>query len=579
MILASKGYIIYKVKISDGIKTFYKKIIRHRHGLLIYLGIITLAYFILVSNSFFYMVPQGGYDDGLQFRLAKSLSSGNWLGKYDSLTLAKGITYPAWTSFLHTFDIELWFGNFVLYTTACLSFIFAIRYYFTRKWLLAGVYALVLFNPMISPRAYRDSIAPAVCLFVVAWALGMFYLFTKIYSNKLFKIMFRDMVIFSIVGLMGLPMWWYLREDYFWILPFVICMCFISVFYSFRMVAKKRTSIKLTLKMILILCLPFIAVLATGTIISLANKHMYNRFVVRDYTSHDFGSAYGALTRIKDDNWRITVPVSQNMREKAYLASPAFQELQPCLDSGGAGDCEFFKYNTRAWGDYEGGWFFWAVRLAVEKKGYYVNAATPEEYYNRLAKEINQACDSGRLICTSGERASLAPAFNKAIIKPVINDIPNSLLYIYRLSGSDSVRAVKLDPYNIDREEMASYLNAKYRADQLNLGARLKRKIQGYIAGFYHFINPFLFTIAILIILIATIRIRRFISYWREIMVSWGLLMLIVARVVMLAYVDTTSFPAINTLYFSSTYPILFAFEGFVIAIFIQHMLVNIHKK
>ncbi len=549
------------------IKSIYRNVKKSRYSLWIYLGVITLLYILLVSNSFFYLIPQGSYDDGLQFKLAKSLSSGEWLGAYNGVTLAKGITYPAWTAFLHTMDVPLWLGNAALYSLACLSFVFALRYIIPKKWVLAGVYAFMLFNPMMSPRAYRDSIAPALCLFALAWIIGMFFAMTKSRIKGEKDKTKRDIAILTAMGVLTLPAWWFLREDYFWILPFLLGGCVMIVGYLLYQTIKHKQGLRRLFFVTVLLAAPFLATFMTGSAISVLNEKMYGRFIVNDFTSPEFSEAYGALTRIKNDGkWYLTVPVSSSMREKAYKASPAFRELQPCLDNNGKGACVGLKPGADpSIKDYQGGWFFWALRAAVESRGYYQSATKSEKYYIRLAKEINEACDKKTIECSYGQRASLSPPFNERSVTPIVNDVPVAAEYIISMKHADIVRVVTPEPYAPDKEAMSDYLDARYSAEELNLGIRLKRKAQGYIASTYQAINPILFVSSFLILLIGTFSIKKWAAYWREILVGWGLVGLLAIRVIMLSYVDITSFHAINTLYFSSAYPVMLAFEGLVL--------------
>lgn len=530
-----------------------------------YIAVISFVYILLVSGSFALLIPEGGHDDGLQLHLSESLSKGHWLGTYNNLTLAKGIAYPAWTALLHTIDVPLWLGNAVLFILACLSIVWAARTLIRNRWLQIAVYSFLLFNPLVSPREYRDSIAPAIILFILAWVIGLFLAVTDLSKTKNkpdASACKRDIKIYTVIGVISLPFWWYLREDYFWALPFIVVALIMSVgiiVFGYKKHIVSPAQLRLVLFAAL---LPFLATLLCGTAMATVNKQLYGRFIVNDYMSHDFQEAYGALTRIKDDNWQITVPVSRDMREKAYAVSPAFKELQPCLDNNGKGACESFILNVRAKGDYEGGWFFWALRQAVQEQGYYLNAAKAEAYYVRLAKEINSACDTGKLSCEYGERASLSAPFSAKTILPTLQKAPQGLSYAVFLQGSENVHAAQAADYSPDKDAMADYLGVRYASDQVNIGVRIKDKVLKGIAVLYKLLSPVLFATAVVSLLWLTLRLRVQAEYWRVVLIGWGLAMLIVVRILMVTYVDVTSFPAIDTLYFSSLYPVLFLFEG-----------------
>lgn len=540
-----------------------------------YIAVISFVYILLVSGSFALLIPEGGHDDGLQLHLSESLSKGHWLGTYNNLTLAKGIAYPAWTALLHTIDVPLWLGNAVLFILACLSIVWAARTLVRNRWLQIAVYSFLLFNPLVSPREYRDSIAPAIILFILAWVIGLFLAVTDLSKTKnkpATSACERDIKIYTVIGVISLPFWWYLREDYFWALPFIVVALIVSVgiiVFGYKKHIVSPAQLRLVLFAAL---LPFLATLLCGTAMATVNKQLYGRFIVNDYMSHDFQEAYGALTRIKDDNWQITVPVSRDMREKAYAVSPAFKELQSCLDNNGKGACESFILNVRAKGDYEGGWFFWALRQAVQEQGYYLNAAKAEAYYVRLAKEINSACDTGKLSCEYGERASLSAPFTSKTIPPTLSRLPAAFSFVIMLNDVENIHTAKPADYSADKQAMADYLGVRYSSGQMNLGARIKEKGLNLITKIYKVASPIFFVLACLWLLGLTMRKSSYVAFWRQTLIAWGLLVLIALRVIMITYVDATSFPAIGTFYFSSLYPILFLFEAIMISSLLQEL-------
>ena len=540
---------------------------------------ITVLYFVLVSGSFYNLMPGQLHDDGLQFKLAKSLVSGEWLGPYDALTLSKGITFPVWTAVLHILDIPLWFGNAVLYSIACFSLIFALRHVFSNKLLLVAGYTLLLFNPIVAPRVYRDTIAAALLLLVITWVIGMFFAITYTKEKKQNKLPGNknEILLYSALGVMSLPAWWYLREDSFWILPFIASGYTAILVYIFYQSSSFRIWAKSAVLVTAIFSVPFLMVGIVGASIAWQNDRHYGRFVINDFTSNDFKAAYGALTRIEDTGKDRQVPVSYDMRQKAYGVSPSFKELKDCLDNEGRGYCEPFKtYGNPTVHDYKGGWFFWALRTAAERRGHYNNAATEETFYTKVAAEINEACSNQKIKCAHGERASLSPPFSTELIGPTFNRTIVGSKYLITLKDANVVRKdFPVVAYNPALEGMSDFLDARYDKAELNIGNRAKNKIRLYIARTYQIINPILTLTALATIIFLTVRLGRYLQYWREILLAWGLLLLILTRTVMLAYVDVTSFFAINYFYYQSTYPLMFAFEFLAIALLIRILTVS----
>lgn len=565
-------------------KHFLRTFFRNPHNFWVIVGVITALYFVLMSDTFFHLAPNEGYDDGLQFRLAQSLARGEWLGLYDNLTLSKGLTYPLWMAILHVFDIPFWFGNTLLYTLACLAVIYALRRAIHSHWVLLFVYSIILFNPFISDRAYRDAIAPALILMLFAWIIGMF-LVIRADKNDRHRIL--DSIIFTITGALSLSAWWFLREDSFWILPFILLGIVVILWCLIYQIIKHKESFKRLIVPILFIILPLIVLAGSHIGIGLLNQHYYGRFVVNDYMSSDFQGAYGALTRIKDDRWQSTVPISENMRDKAYEVSPSFRKLKTCLDNEGKGVCEFFRYNNIkiSNSDYEGGWFFWALRLAVQQEGYYDNPSKAADFYNKLASEINTACNTNKIECTKRERSSLSSPFRAEIITPFIINIQKSAIFLVKAdgTGNSNFKLENIDKYSPEKEITADFLKARYHTGESNPTARIKHSIQHSIGDIYVFLNYIFFIGSLGSLIVMTIRIKVYKQLWPIVLIGWSIVFTIAIRVVMLAYVETTAFPAIITLYFSSTYPLMLLLEGIFVGLLISFLVkitrVKLHFK
>ncbi len=72
-----------------------------------------------------------------------------------------------------------------------------------------------------------------------------------------------------------------------------------------------------------------------------------------------------------------------------------------------------------------GGLFLWAFRDAIAYTGYYSNGKYPDDFYRRIASEVNTACDSGALNCFA-KRESMSPVWHwyymKYLYLPRLNE-------------------------------------------------------------------------------------------------------------------------------------------------------------
>lgn len=535
-----------------------KKVTRNKYRRVLAYVVISCIYLFVASGTFFVLEPGANHDDGLQYSQSKSISNGRWLGEYDDVALAKGITYPLWTALLHAIDVPLWLGNALLYMAAALSLIYAIHGFIASKLYLTLAYSLLLFNPFMTVRSYRDIIAPALMLFLLAWVAGIVATVSRrnTEATETTRLWF-----FTIIGLVALPSWWFLREDSFWFTPFFIAWATVIVAYLF--IGRKAMQPVQLRRILVALILPVAATLVSGLLIATANSHHYGRFVVNDYTSKDFSDAYGALTRIKAEKAPAnTVPVSYEMRRIAYGVSPAFRELERCLDGGG--DCQYYKRRGKVVGDYDGGWFFWALRQAAQEAGYYRSPVAAQRFYESIAYEINGACLAGKISC-GPERSALTPVYQSDYTSLIFMKTFDVARYTIVTTDNSGARIVIWPSTATDarREGMAQYLDARYSASELNFGAKLKLKTKELIATGYHFLSPLLVIVALIGTIVATGQLARKWDKGRFALVlfAWSLLFLALLRFVMIAFVDVTSFGALTIEYLGSAYAVVLCFE------------------
>lgn len=208
---------------------------RHRYGIVI--CIISVVFLFLMSSQYPYLIPHAGYDDGLMLNLAQNLRCADWLGSYDNLTLAKGITFPFWMAVMNFIHIPLLWANFLLFMLSCLLITYALKPLIKNRLCRVLLYTFLLFGPYMLThqlmRIYRESIAPSLCLLVLSWVIGIFTRYA--YPDENFH---KDIRLFVITGFISLPMWWFLREDSYWLLPIIICGLLLTAILIFS--KKKR---------------------------------------------------------------------------------------------------------------------------------------------------------------------------------------------------------------------------------------------------------------------------------------------------------------------------------------------------
>ena len=133
--------------------------------------------------------------------------------------------------------------------------------------------------------------------------------------------------------------------------------------------------------------------------VNTANYRAFHSFAKSDLTSPAFTAAHKALLRIKPSQVRHYVAVSNEAVQKAYEVSPTFARLKPQLE-GDLGR-NWRVPATAVFGVPEYGWWFiWAFRNATANTdALHASPQSANRFYRNVAREINRACDEGRIPC------------------------------------------------------------------------------------------------------------------------------------------------------------------------------------
>lgn len=511
------------------------------------------AFFLLLAGIKLFLVRGQGlfaignakHDDQLFVKMADTMQHFKWLGDFNNLTLAKGPFYSMWmvlTDFLH---IPLLFSQHLLYVVACLVLVLALKPLFSKSWPLFFIYAVVLFNPMnytdgTATRVTREGVYQSLTLLVVALFIGLMLRLKQGPKNILF---------WSASAGIALSAFWLTREEGVWILPFAVPVCAYCIFLAWK---QKKPQLK---KRIALYALPFLMLLASIHLISAINYFTYRSYNVVEFKAPQFLDAYGALTRIKTDHWMRDVPVSAEQRMLAYGVSPTFSELKKVLEGNiRKGWTKISDENAPSEnnGEIKGGWFMWALRDAVERKDFYSDGKTALEFYARMAEEINLACEKKELNCFP-KRSSMNPPWNQNYNQPFLKALQKSIVFTATFKDFNPVPSASLGKE--ENQDLFREITNERFAD----GSSNKRiEILGKIGRAYQAGAPYLISLTFLIFLAGFFQKQ----FWQR-KIFWinvFLLAAIGARMVIIAIIETTSFPAIGNQYVSPAYALVLLF-------------------
>jgi hypothetical protein len=374
--------------------------------------LIILAYIVCAMNLPVSIYTNAGHDDALFISHAYSILKGEWLGTYSQMTLAKGVGFSLFlaANAVLGIPITLFIAIFYAFSVWCL----------VTKCIRLGLpkiaalffFALLLFHPDIFPaRIIRDNIYPALTLLV----LTAFIDICLLHQRRL-----------SLIFLYGLAIAWFwvTREEGVWIVPAMALLVLYRVISC--LLFETRSTLVNFFTRITILCifisLPILTICAINYI-------KYGAFLTVDFKDTPFSKSLSLLNSIEANSRISHVPVNREQREIAYSVSPAFAELKPYFEETGTDwtkpGCNIYPQSC---GDYAGGWFMWAYRDAVQQRGYYKNYSGAREFYQRVADEINDACEAGKISCN---KKSIG--FLPNLSSDQLDGIPNSIVKSYKL--------------------------------------------------------------------------------------------------------------------------------------------------
>ena len=504
--------------------------------------------------------PDSIYDDTMQFLKVISILNGEWLGGFGPMTLVKGVGYPLLTALFSTLNLPYVFAYHLLYIIACIIFVMAIKPILKNKWLSLVIYVLLIYNPIAFSseltRLYRDIGYYSVAFIAIGTATGLLLRYDKLKEGFIWG------------GFAGLSLAFAIsfREDSQWLVLFSVGCMLVFVFAGLFNTQNKDVLLK-------ILVVPVIAGLCffcyTGAV-SYINYSHYGYFATNDYNSGAYARAYGALSRLgTNENPYVTIPEEQ--RRQLYTLSPAFAELEWCLEN----EDSMYREWVRVQGEYRVGYFSFVLRDVVAATGHYSSAQEANEYYERLAREVNEICDSG-LMPSGARRTGVVARYYNWMLSPIIKAWGYEVISVLRCDGIDPTpQPIEGDDKYLrvfeeyTHEEIAAVRYYEDGTTNENFVLSGGKVFLWYCCKLlifaYKILLPILF-IASLGVYLCTgilmfVRKRNNLEIWISWICAGALLCAFLVRCAMLAFVHVSSFPVIGYApYQAATYPVLLSF-------------------
>lgn len=381
-------------------------------------------------------------DDALFVRLAQSLLAGDWLGRYDNATLAKGMFYPLFIAVSFLLNIPLKFAEHAFYlgVSAWLSIHIARR---ARSNVLGVVtFVLLALNPVMwaafMARVVREGVYVTLTLLLIGLCVATLFRGDEV-SRR------RRLVQSAATGFAA-GCFWLTREEGPWIIPSIAVCLAVAVLAGPRGAAQgtRSEAVRRRALSCLVLALPALAAfMATVGAVKAMNWRHYGVFDANEFHASSFQRGYGALARIRHEHWQRFVVFPADARRKAYVHSGAARELEPFLDGASGAQWKAIgcqQTQTTPCPEILSGWFMWALRDAVAQAGHYRSGQAAAAFYDRLADEIDRACRAGQIDCLP-ERRTLAPPFRIEYLRDMWTPARQLASYVFRM-GEGAVGSV-----------------------------------------------------------------------------------------------------------------------------------------
>ena len=521
---------------------------------------LTLAKLWLTRAQPVFAIGTAAHDDRLFINLANALLSGDWLGPYNQLTLAKGPFYPLWLAFVFLLGVPLGLAQQLAYAGACAVIVRALAPLVTGGSARLAVYGILLWNPMSFEasslgRVLRQHISTPLALLIIAALVAL-------YARRAGP--GRRLAPWAAALGAAFAAFWMSREDVVWILPSagLLAGAVVVALVRARPVAWRPMAWAGALALACA-AVPLFLVCAE-------NARCYDWFGTVEFRAPEFKDAYGALLRVRAGPDLPFVPVTRQMREAIYPVSPTFALLRPHLDgpigegwAGASSDVTHIPSVERQIG---GGWFMWALRDSVAAAGYCHDAGQAMAFYHRLAMEVNQACDDGRLP-SRPRRSGFLPPWRPGLTREWLGATVRFADYLASFSGFSAYAPPSIG----DHDDLRLFLDVT--RDRVSPSAAVEpplprqAALDGWKLSVLRVLGKSLRRILFWLVLaahgVALVRagqllLQRRLTYLFVLAAAaWGAC---AAHLLAVALVHVTSFPTLTIAFLEAAYPLLLLF-------------------
>ena len=478
-------------------------------------------------------------DDQWFVERASWISAGRWLGPFEAHTLIKQPGYPLFIAAMHALRLPLLLAHQLLYVFAISVMLLAVRSLLPTRRRRFVAFALLLFNPMtmntpISARVDRSGVYPALTILLLACLVGL------VLSCDRPR---RSTVVWAVGASVSIGALWLVREEWLLLLPALLCGLALAVARLGRAPIRPRHRV---VSAVGVACIPLTIVLGTLWL-EHVNDSRYG-VAITNVEQTSMSDGLGPMFRVVPATTFDQFPVTAETRQLMYAVSPTLASLRKEIEGGGA--TPFSSIRPDGVRDLGGQVFQWVVLDAIGTTGQASTATQLQDTFHAIADEINSACGDGRLRCGPAH-SGIAPPWKWSRLPGLMARTLTGLRHTIDL---DAFSALSPDGNGTTADRaLFSRMTGESLAPGPN-GFFTRQRV--HMISAFRWLYRLLTVVAFAVVLI---RVRRVVrdrlvpSAGMVTVVGVGLLLVIV-RVVGLAYLDLTAFPAFAPSYLASAY-------------------------
>src|SRR3954447_6771140 len=359
-------------------------------------------------------IGAGYYDQALFLPQTLAFHNGDWLGIFDKVTLSKGPAYPVFNAALGWVHISPPMGAHLTYLAAAGVAALGVLQVTGRSRAAVWVYVFVALDPVnftpVHSQLLRDNWYSGLSLLV----LGSFFLAVL---GAVRRHPLPVVVLWTLVSGLSAAAFWLCREEGLWLAPAMLTVAVgLPIIELRRRRNPRRASgghgraapVRTGVVFAMVLVVFALCAWAPVAYVADRNQEVYGVRLTNDSGDGEFARAYGAWSRIRGVPLTPEVPINAAQRRAGYSVSESARDLRPWLEDP-ANPWKAYACEQQRCTDFPNGAEIWAFRDAAEAAGHFRSEPEFQDYFARVADELELACDEERIECAPDLPPSLQP--------------------------------------------------------------------------------------------------------------------------------------------------------------------------